>query len=87
MKRIYLSSGNRQNPSKPVTEDIRAQLRSIIGSLAWFARVCRPDMSYAVCRMQSTVHTATMADVKYANGVVPEDGQGSLLSCRRLRLQ
>ena len=59
-----------KKPETPVTEAIRGQLRSIIGSLAWLSRVCRPDLSYAVCRMQSTVHCATMADVKFANSTV-----------------
>ena len=70
VKPIYLKAEDRKNPTKPVTEEIRGQLRSIIGSLAWLARVCRPDLAYAVCRMQSTVHCAVMDDVRYANTIV-----------------
>eukprot|EP00435_Cladocopium_sp_Y103_P066574 s39_g28.t2 len=54
--------------STGVDEKLRGQLRSVIGSLAWYARVCRPDLSYAVCKLQSSVHAAT---IKYANKVYP----------------
>ena len=46
------------------------QLRSIIGSLAWLSRVRRPDLAYAVCKMQMSVSSATYEDVKYANSIV-----------------
>ena len=53
-----------------VGDRLKGQLRSIIGSLAWLARVCRPDLSYSVCKLQSCVHSPTYEDVKYANNVV-----------------
>ena len=67
---IYLSAAERKRKEEKVTEVHRQQLRSIIGSLAWLARVCRPDLSYAVSKLQSNVRTATYHDVQYANTVI-----------------
>eukprot|EP00913_Durusdinium_trenchii_P018068 g16978.t1 len=67
---VWLTQEQKRREEQPVPESIRGQLRSIIGSLAWLARVCRPDLAYAVCRMQMAVHSATFGDVKYANSVV-----------------
>ena len=51
-------------------DHVKDQLRSIIGSLAWLARVCRPDLSYAVSYLQSNVSQATFSDVIFTNGIV-----------------
>lgn len=55
---LYLSTEQRKNKDGKVTEEVKGQLRSVIGSLAWLARVCRPDMSYGVSRLQSAVSDA-----------------------------
>ena len=70
VKPIYLSADQRKQKEVKVPEEIRAQLRSIIGSLAWLVRVCRPDLAYAVSKLQSDVHQATFGDVQFANTVV-----------------
>eukprot|EP00435_Cladocopium_sp_Y103_P070581 s840_g35.t1 len=67
---IFLTPEQKKSGNKEVDEKLRGQLRSVIGSLAWYARVCRPDLSYAVCKLQSSVHAATINDVKYANKVI-----------------
>ena len=41
-----------------------AQMRSVIGSLGWIARQCRPDLSYHVSRLQGTVSGAKVRDLK-----------------------
>ena len=43
------------------------QLRSVVGSLAWVARQCRPQFSYGVNKLQSVCGTATLDDLKFAN--------------------
>ena len=70
VKPVTLTTEQRKNKQGEVTEAVRGQLRSIIGSLAWLARVCRPDLAYAVSKMQSSVHQATYEDVMFANGIV-----------------
>ena len=70
VRMIHLTVEEKKQADQPVSERLRGQLRSVIGSLAWLARVCRPDLSYAVCKLQSCVHSATIGDVKYANKMV-----------------
>ena len=40
-----------------------AQVRSVVGSLAWVARQCRPQISYGVNKLQSVCGTATLDDL------------------------
>ena len=67
---IYLEGIERKNKSAKIGEEKRGQLRSVIGSLAWLARVCRPDLAYAVSKLQSCVHHATFEDIIYANTII-----------------
>eukprot|EP00435_Cladocopium_sp_Y103_P035023 s1828_g9.t1 len=67
---VHLTAGQRKDKDGKVTEEVRGQLRSVIGSLAWLVRVCRPDLAYAISKMQSDVHQATYKDVVYANSIL-----------------
>ena len=42
----------------------------MIGSLAWLARVCRPDLAYSVNYLQSRISQATYGDLAFANKVI-----------------
>ena len=44
-----------------------AKLRSVVGSLAWVARQCRPQLSYGVNKLQSVCGTATLDDLRFTN--------------------
>ena len=46
------------------------QMRSVIGSLGWVARQCRPDLSYEVSKGQSCQAKATLDEMKAANEAV-----------------
>lgn len=70
VKPIYLTTQERKAKNARIHENQKAQLRSIIGSLAWLARVCRPDLAYTTSRLQARVHEATYEDVKLANTLV-----------------
>ena len=70
VKPVYLTTAQRKDKETAVTEEVRAQLRSVIGSLAWLVRVCRPDLAYAVSKMQADVHQAKYKDVVFVNGIV-----------------
>ena len=50
----------------------KAQLRSVVGSLAWVARQSRPDLSYRVSKLQSVTSKATIKDLVLANKTVEE---------------
>ena len=67
---IFLNAEQRKNRTQRVSDHIKGQLRSVIGSLAWLGRVCRPDLSYAISRLQSCVHQATYEDVIFANQII-----------------
>lgn len=64
-KPIFLDVKEKKKNFEKVGDRLKGQLRSSIGSLAWLARVCRPDLSYSVCKLQSCVHSPTYEDVKY----------------------
>ncbi len=53
-----------------MTEDERSQMRSIIGSLVWIARTCRPDISCIVSWMQSCVGSASAHHIRELNKIV-----------------
>ena len=67
---IFLNAEQRKNRTQRVSDHIKGQLRSVIGSLAWLGRVCRPDLSHAISRLQSCVHQATYEDVIFANQII-----------------
>ena len=46
------------------TEAEIGQMRSVVGSLGWIARQCRPDLSYYVSKGQGAVTKATLKDLK-----------------------
>jgi hypothetical protein len=49
-----------------------SQLRSVVGSLAWVSRQCRPDLSYGVSKLQSICTKARVLDLGMANKLVRE---------------
>ena len=54
-----------------------AQLRSVVGSQAWVARQCRPQLSYGVNKLQSVCGTATLDDLRFANKLLQEAKESS----------
>ena len=56
----------------PADEGEKAQLRSVVGSLAWIARQASPDHSYRVSGLQSKCNHVTIKDLVYANQSVNE---------------
>ena len=54
-----------------------AQLRSVVGSLAWVARQCRPQLSYGVNKLQSVCGTATLDDLRFTNKLLQEATESS----------
>ncbi|CAE7367988.1 RE1 [Symbiodinium necroappetens] len=59
--------GQRENAA---TEKEKAQLRSVVGSLNWLVRVCRPDLAYSVSRLQAAVNKPVVQDLVDANNLV-----------------
>ena len=70
VKPIFLGATEKKLRNEKIPEHVRVQLRSIIGSLAWLSRVCRPDLSYAVSYLQANVSNATYQHVHFANQMI-----------------
>ena len=66
----YTNEGRKLTDS--ATEQEIAQMRSVVGSLGWIARQCRPDLSYMVSRLQGAVSKATVKDLKDTNSTVEQ---------------
>ena len=54
----------------PVTDEMRTDLRSVIGQLNWLACISRPEISFDVSYFSGKVKDATVADVYQVNKVV-----------------
>ena len=67
VKGIYVEVGRRKQRSLPATPSEVSQLRSIVGSLSWYSRVCRPDLSFQVNQLQAVQQRARVEDLLVAN--------------------
>ena len=67
---IHYNRDRKRHMTELTTEAEIGQMRSVVGSLAWIVRQCRPDLSYEVSRAQSRVSRATVQDLKDANKAV-----------------
>ena len=65
---IRIAAGRK--PGDACTEGEISQLRSVVGSLAWIARECRPDIAYRTSRLQSRCAKAMIHDLRECNRVV-----------------
>ena len=64
---IHLAQQRRQQKDHPATDQEINQLRSVLGSLNWVARVCRPDISYELSVLQSLQKRAVVQDLLDCN--------------------
>ena len=73
---ISFQKNGRKNADKATDGEI-GQLRSVVGSLAWICRQCRPELSYAVSRLQSLTSTANVGAVVFANKTLEQAKQNA----------
>ena len=69
-KAIYVAPGRRKLLSEAATPTEISQLRSVVGSLSWLARVCRPDISFGVNQLQSVQQKAQIRHLLEANKIL-----------------
>ena len=62
-----LSTGRKRDRGAPATPEEQSQLRSVLGSLNWIVRVCRPDLGYDTNRLQTCVQKPVIQDLIDAN--------------------
>ncbi len=67
VKNIYISPERRQLRGEGATAHEISQLRSVVGSLSWYSRVCRPDLAFPVNQLQSAQQKARIDDLIAAN--------------------
>ena len=68
-----ISSHSKQyNAKQEISEQEKTAMRSAVGKLNWLATVTRPDISYYVCQLSSTIHCATQKDLVKLNKVIKE---------------
>ena len=54
----------------PATNDEQSQLRSVLGSINWVVRVCRPDLAYDTNRLQTCVQKPCVQDLLDCNALL-----------------
>ena len=67
VRAIHLTAQRRKQRDLPATESETSQLRSVLGSLGWVGRVCRPDISYELSALQAAQKQASVQDLLDAN--------------------
>ena len=70
MKQIFLPPHRRSDVDSPCLPEEKADLWSIVGSLMWISRSCRPGLSYRTSSLQSICRAPFISDILEANKVV-----------------
>ena len=63
VKPVFIPQDRRALRAERATHEEISQLRSVLGSVSWFARTCRPDLAFAVNQLQSVQSTARVQDL------------------------
>ena len=63
---------NGRKPTDKGTQGEIAQVRSVVGSLSWVARQCRPELSYSCSKLQSVAPSIDVAQLEETNKIVQE---------------
>ena len=67
---IVLTRERRRERDAAATDNEKGQLRSVLGSLGWVTRVCRPDIGYQVNHLQSIQKNAVVSDLIACNNLL-----------------
>ena len=67
VKPIHVEQGRMRSPEDPATSEEQSQMRAVLGSLGWVARLCRPELSYRCSALQGRQSRPTAADLTATN--------------------
>lgn len=70
LKEIEIETNRRKEKQSPITEVERQELRSAIGKLNWLATQTRPDLSYEVCELSTSLKNGTVELIMKANKAI-----------------
>ena len=52
VKPIHIDGGRQRDPNDAVSAEEQSQMRAVLGSLGWVARLCRPELCYMCSNLQ-----------------------------------
>ena len=67
VKPILIEGGRERSLTSEATEAERSQMRAVLGSLGWVARLCRPELCYMCSSLQGKQSKPTVEDLKNTN--------------------
>ena len=67
---INLTKARQREVEEMATPEEKQELWSVVGSLMWITRCCRPGIAYRVSSLQSACHNPMIGDIVEANKVV-----------------
>ena len=67
VKPIYINDGRRRGAMEEATQEEQGQLRAVLGSVGWVARLCRPELCYLCSALQGKQAKLKVEDLVRAN--------------------
>ena len=70
IEEIEIAASRKTEANQPINEDEKSALRSVIGQLNWLATQTRPDLSYDVCDLATSLKQGTVELITKANRII-----------------
>eukprot|EP00435_Cladocopium_sp_Y103_P051119 s7_g15.t1 len=67
VKPIHIDGGRERPLTDNASEVEKSQMRAVLGSIGWVARLCRPELCYMCSSLQSKQSKPTVEDLKNTN--------------------
>ena len=67
VKPIHIDGGRQREPSSPASVSEQSQMRAVLGSIGWVARLCRPELCYGCSSLQGKQAKPTAEDLRNTN--------------------
>eukprot|EP00435_Cladocopium_sp_Y103_P055379 s404_g18.t1 len=67
VKPIHIDGGRQREPSASATATEQSQMRAVLGSIGWVARLCRPELCYGCSSLQGKQSKPLVEDLRNTN--------------------